>query len=331
MVEKELFRFGVIADIQYADVEDCYSHDKTTLRKYRGSLDNLKQAVLNFNEKLLTLDDDDVNSFIIQLGDIIDGSNSGNSPRSNIRERVSDEALGTVLSVFKSLRPGIKIYHSIGNHELYNYSWNELETKLNFNNNQVSENGRFYFSFKPCDSWRLIHLNSYELSLCQDTELEGYKIAASMMRKENPNYPEFKHFFRGVAWKKQHFSPLNGGVSQTQLLWMDGELRKAQNNGENVIVTAHIPLSTRSSNRKTKILNAEEILKIFKKYPGVVKLFLCGHCHEGGYFYDKNMKLAHVTVPSALNYENSFGIIAVTKNKITIQGTGGLKSRIIIL
>ncbi len=40
-----LFSFGLIADVQYADVEDGENFLKTTIRRFRGSLAALKRAV----------------------------------------------------------------------------------------------------------------------------------------------------------------------------------------------------------------------------------------------------------------------------------------------
>ena len=66
-----LFSFGVIADIQYADIEDAMNFSKTEHRGYRNALQEAKRAVEYWKQ----LSPPPV--FIAQLGDLIDGQNSG--------------------------------------------------------------------------------------------------------------------------------------------------------------------------------------------------------------------------------------------------------------
>jgi manganese-dependent ADP-ribose/CDP-alcohol diphosphatase len=42
---KPIFSFGMIADIQYADLPDGTNHKKTCNRYYRGSIEHLKKAI----------------------------------------------------------------------------------------------------------------------------------------------------------------------------------------------------------------------------------------------------------------------------------------------
>ena len=63
-----LFRFGVIADVQWADVEDGYNFARTTRRCYRGALATLGVAVDWWLPMRL--------DFVAQLGDLIDGQNA---------------------------------------------------------------------------------------------------------------------------------------------------------------------------------------------------------------------------------------------------------------
>lgn len=65
---KALFKFGVIADVQWADIEDGYNYARTTKRCYRGALKVLRDAVAWWEPRQL--------DFVAQLGDLIDGQNS---------------------------------------------------------------------------------------------------------------------------------------------------------------------------------------------------------------------------------------------------------------
>ncbi|KAI4803373.1 hypothetical protein KUCAC02_006922 [Chaenocephalus aceratus] len=81
-----LFTFGVIADIQYADLEDGFNYSRTRKRFYRSSLQLLKNAQRSWAESAVRPE------FILQLGDIIDGFNKGHG--------ASERALDTVLREF---------------------------------------------------------------------------------------------------------------------------------------------------------------------------------------------------------------------------------------
>ena len=80
------FRFGVMADVQYADTDTVGS------RHFRQSLELLEQCVADLNGRDL--------AFTIQLGDIIDRG---------------EESLDRVLSVFQRLK--MPRHHVLGNHD----------------------------------------------------------------------------------------------------------------------------------------------------------------------------------------------------------------------
>ena len=66
---------------------------------------------------------------------------------------------------------------------------------------------------------------------------------------------------------------------------------------------------------------------MFDKFPGVVKLVLQGHCHDGGFNFDERQDTAYLTIDSPLLNDDTFGIVSVYADHIDIKGSGGLKSR----
>ncbi len=46
------FSFGIISDTQYVDDEDGSNYDKSVIRRYRHSLEVLKQSVVHFEEEI---------------------------------------------------------------------------------------------------------------------------------------------------------------------------------------------------------------------------------------------------------------------------------------
>ena len=72
-------KIGVIADIQYADVEDGSNFDQSETRRYRESLKCAKRAGKHFQNVGVDL--------VLQLGDIVDGK-SGKNYKRDLLERI---------------------------------------------------------------------------------------------------------------------------------------------------------------------------------------------------------------------------------------------------
>lgn len=117
------FSFGVIADPQYAAAEDCLNFTQTRMRYYRNALQVTKAAVDAWNEtheqegpRTFEYNGKPV-SFVMELGDAIDGKASTDS-----REF---ETYGELNAVFDGCKTQ-HVYHTVGNHELYNFTRREL-------------------------------------------------------------------------------------------------------------------------------------------------------------------------------------------------------------
>lgn len=122
---KPLLRFGLIADIQYADVDNRGS------RFYRNSLQKLDSCIQDFNRENIP--------FIINLGDIIDRDPADLQPVLNILN--------------KSNSP---VYNTTGNHDYAGIKDNNgLFKKLGM----PAE----YYTFKK-GQWRFIMLNTNEVA-----------------------------------------------------------------------------------------------------------------------------------------------------------------------
>ena len=100
---KPIVSFGLIADIQYADNEDRWNYTKTHLRRYRNSLKLVDEACNYWLNGKYSI------SFILQLGDLIDGICFTN--------KTSVNDLNTALESFKKNFKSLPIYHIWGNHE----------------------------------------------------------------------------------------------------------------------------------------------------------------------------------------------------------------------
>uniref|UniRef100_G3VJR4 ADP-ribose/CDP-alcohol diphosphatase, manganese dependent n=1 Tax=Sarcophilus harrisii TaxID=9305 RepID=G3VJR4_SARHA len=225
-ISEPCFSFGVISDIQYADLEDGYNFLRTKMRYYRYSLRHLQGAIEEWNEESNHL------FFVLQLGDIIDGFNA--------QYKASEESLKNVLKEFKKLRA--PVHHTWGNHEFYNFSRHYLRnSKLNtkFLGDQIahcpetipSEN-YYAYHFVPFPKFRFILLDAYDLSVLGiDQSSPKYQDCMKMLKEKNPN----KELNSPQGLSEPQFVQYNGGFSQDQLNWFNAVLTFSDTNQEKVM------------------------------------------------------------------------------------------------
>lgn len=123
--EKPSVRFGLLADIQYADV------DAAGNRYYRNSLEKLDECVESLNSEKV--------AFTINLGDAIDRDFADFDPVMTRLERLED-----------------RVFSTTGNHD---YSGNEADDRIFDKLGMPSE----YYSFYK-KGWVFIMLNTNEIS-----------------------------------------------------------------------------------------------------------------------------------------------------------------------
>ncbi|WP_423738104.1 metallophosphoesterase [Chitinophaga caseinilytica] len=127
----QVIKFGLIADIQYADVETRGT------RAYRNSLQKLENAVADLNRQQMP--------FLVNLGDITDRNAADLSP------------------VLKELRKFRKhVYNTTGNHDYKGIRKNDSLYK-------VLGMPAEYYSFKK-GNWRFVMLNTNEVAAYSNVE-----------------------------------------------------------------------------------------------------------------------------------------------------------------
>jgi len=132
-------KIGIIADIQYADVEDGSNFDGSEIRRFRESLNCVKRAGKHFQNVGVDL--------VLQLGDILDGKSGQNYKRDLLEQ------------IIPALKSRIDI---MGNHELYLARRNEWKNHLNFFDTSANELRSYREICK--DKWRLIFLDTYAVN-----------------------------------------------------------------------------------------------------------------------------------------------------------------------
>ena len=318
--------FGLIADIQYADNEDRWNFTKTQLRRYRNALKLVDEACQYWLKNPSSI------SFILQLGDIIDGVAFTN--------QTSTKDLNSVLQVFRTNFPSLPIYHIWGNHELYNFTRTELLNGplCSFETKEISPG--HYGTISVCPNLRIIALDTYEFSaLGVDETSEAYIQAIELLRKHNQN--ESLNSPTGLRGHQRRFVQFNGGISSKQLDWLKNQLIESKTRNEKVIVIGkknllghdqisssirlgHVPIHPSACDPLDLLWNYKEVLDLLWTFDGTVLAYIAGHDHDGGYFLDRK-NIHHLTLHAIVECEpntNAFATVHVHHDQILIEGVG---------
>jgi len=289
------------------------------LRYFRHSLDIVKFAAGRWSEEGA--------SFIIQVGDLIDGRNAKGDK--------SHAALKTVIDAFPANIPRCDV---VGNHELYNFSHDDL----------VSSGFRIRgegltcdiepapglvgaYSFTPDPMWEIIVLDSFDLAV------EGYpdghpkkEEATQMLTSNNPNaLATGVDWFQGLPESKYRWVAFNGAVGSEQLEWFRKALHTVSEKGRKAIVVSHAPFFTPATTLKTQAWNSDEILDVLHSSDGrCVVAVLAGHDHFGGYSVDSH-GIHHVTLMAPLicpagSPGSGAGMIELYQDRAELIGYGAI-------
>ncbi|KAG2675999.1 hypothetical protein I3843_12G031700 [Carya illinoinensis] len=301
--KQPLFSFGVISDVQYADIPDGRSFIGIP-RYYRHSIIVLQRAVQNWNhhQKL---------KFAINFGDIVDGF----CPKIQ-----SLTAVKKVVNEFSKFNG--PVYHMIGNHCLYNLPRSELIPLLKI----PSHNDHAYFDFTPTPEYRFIVLDGYDISAIgwpQDhpNTLEAF----NFLREKNPNSE--KNSPSGLVGLERRFLKFNGAVGKKQLEWLDGILQEASELKQKVVICCHLPLDPGASNTEALLWNYDEVMDVIHRY-NCVKVCLAGHDHKGGHSIDSR-GIHHRVLEAALECPpgtDAFGFVNVYDDRLSLIGTDRMQS-----
>ena len=323
---RSVLRFGLIADVQYCDIDDGMNFGGTEFRYYRGSLGGAARAAAAF---AAARGERGSLRFVAQLGDIIDGQNGGTygaglawrgAPR-------SDEALARVLDALDGC--DVETYHCVGNHELYNFDSAALSAgPLNDGRHTIAVDGRHYFSFRET-GWTFVVLNPYEVSSMRPKHTEGYAAAAALLEAHNPNDVLGDapcDFFAGLEGENMRFVPFNGGCGGPQRAWLRTALAAARARGDAVAVFSHLPLFHEAASWRNVAFDAPEVLAELRASGNVAAVF-AGHSHRGGFALD-DAGIAHCTVEATLTHATAFAIADCRADgSIALAGYGDVPSR----
>eukprot|EP01064_Diplonema_japonicum_P036658 TRINITY_DN8320_c0_g1_i1.p1 TRINITY_DN8320_c0_g1~~TRINITY_DN8320_c0_g1_i1.p1 ORF type:complete len:356 (+),score=88.01 TRINITY_DN8320_c0_g1_i1:42-1070(+) len=307
---KPLSKFGLIADIQTADVDDAWNFSKTASRSYRGALQALGRAVDSWHSSGV--------DFVVNLGDIIDQVNETNGDSRRI--------LALVLQHFSRL--DVPVWHLVGNHELYNFTRDELLDLIP----GIANNGCMYHDFTPAKGWRAVVLDSYDVHCINNKEASEFtETAFQMLEEHNPNNVRAErgttNWSAGMSGLDARWVPFNGAVGEIQAKWLKNVVRDSVEKGEKLIVFSHVPLLPGCAARATLLWNYSEILEILDG--GNTIAVFAGHDHKGGHAVSPT-GTHHVTIPSPLNITGSLDTAHATvelyENSLRLTGSACVPS-----
>lgn len=350
MSGKPLFEFGIIADIQHADIRDACNFNGTEARGYRGALDVAKEAVEYWTSKDLL--------FVAQLGDLIDGQNAGKyGDGVYFAQPQSWNALDRVFSALCELDCSIPYLHAIGNHELYNFNPEDLASILGASGCSTSEhlpsNSPWYYSFSPHPGWRIVMLNGFENSVALPANSKGRLEAERVLKANHPHAEAVisgqggVDYFKGLSGMQMRFVPFNGGFGQEQLGWLRRTISASRKQNERVIILSHLPLHPMSvGNARNCPYDCHEAMRIiWEEGEGCVVAYFAGHSHKGGIFSEPSVAdhtnlwsplpgeaakwpneapmragLHHLVLEAALTHRHAYGHVEVYPDRLEIVG-----------
>lgn len=104
----------------------------------------------------------------------------------------------------------------------------------------------------------------------------------------------------------------NGELPEEQLKWLDNQLAASKKSGQLPLIFMHHPLQEPFPSFHHRMINAQKVKDLLKKYDMPVAVFT-GHYHATKIYQDG--KILHVSTPSLVTYPCAFRIVTVTNSK----------------
>ena len=275
-------RFGVVADVQFADKDAKVV--EAGVRPYRDALGKLERAVDALSAAHAeggegTAAGGGGLAFCVNLGDSIDGY--GEAVDDWFERSVAD--LRRVAASFARLRAGgVPVHHVVGNHCVCKGSASRAAFVREMG--PAGAGATSYHSFSPVPSLRCVVLDSMDLALSGwwDDEGNGDRGECEARRRESEAFLTAR-----PLESEPQLMRYNGGVGRAQLAFLEGELRDAERRGQAVVVFVHHPVTVGepgSTGPWDHMLawNYEEVRALLLSSPAFGAL-LAGHHHRGGY------------------------------------------------
>jgi manganese-dependent ADP-ribose/CDP-alcohol diphosphatase len=319
-----LWTAGLLTDIQYAPIPDGYSYSGMP-RYYRSALTSARMAAQHLARAHVDC--------VWHLGDIVDGkcqalqSHGG----SDMDDDPGIACCQHVLEALSDYQQG-PIYHTYGNHCLYNMNRETMQQLLDipFVREEPSGDLVGYRSIRMPGNTRIVVLDSYDVSLLQRSpDSIKYQQAVALLHQHNPNYPHAENSPQGMVGLHKRFVAFNGGVGPVQLAWLERTLEEARHNNERVILLSHQPMLPGSTAPICLMWNYQDVLQILRRYKDVVVASLSGHAHHYGYKRDASSGIHFRVLEAILEHtEPTYAILECYVDRLVVRGYGSCESAV---
>jgi manganese-dependent ADP-ribose/CDP-alcohol diphosphatase len=321
-----LVSFGLVADVQYADVEDGWDFHHLSQRFYRNALPQLHATVAEWLRVAESGSSRSKLRFAVNLGDLIDGKNR---PASTSRQALE----GTKAAWKPFVEKVGPVHHLVGNHELYNFPAEVLQKELLHQENTTDSRSYYDFQAPEAPKFRFVVLDCYGLSILGRSKSDPvHQEAMKLLRSVNPN--ENLNSPTGLDGEQRRFVAFNGAMDREQMTWLEQTLVKASAAGEHVVLFTHVPIHPSTTPSPSSLLwNYPEVLELIRRF-SCVRVVFSGHSHADGYIYaheGMHNKGVHFVVCDAIlecaPTETAHALVHVFDDKLVVQGYGKIPTR----
>jgi manganese-dependent ADP-ribose/CDP-alcohol diphosphatase len=181
--------------------------------------------------------------------------------------------------------------------------------------------GQSYYTFSPHPGFRVVMLDSYDVSMLGwPAGHPHHAAAAALLAAHNPN--DNKNSPSGLEGLQRRYVAFGGGVSAAQLAWLRATLAAADAAGERVFVCGHLPVHPDTCVAVCLLWNYDEVLPLLQASRCVVAT-LAGHTHRDAYHVD-DAGVHHRVLSSVLECPpgtNAFGHVEVWAEHAALRGT----------
>jgi len=318
---KSIFKFGIIADIQYVDADDGTNFAGNKIRRYRQSLRTLKHAILSWNSL------EEPIKCAISLGDTLDGQVASK----NIQQKCFLDVKQACMEL------NSPFHFCFGNHDYYSFNRDEIYDRFiptfqkpgatsslhPFSVGGYCAPSKLYYDFSPYPGYRFVLLDCYDVSLIGAADENSRDMAKILLKENNPNDLSVPGtWFHNLPREKFRWVPYNGGIGKAQLAWLNRVLDQSSAQEEKVFIFCHQPIFS-PFQPNALVWNSEEVLGLLHKYDNIC-MWMAGHDHEGQYHID-NHGVHHLIPPAPLECaenEVAFGHIEVCSDRLLLHWSG---------
>ncbi len=162
--------------------------------------------------------------------------------------------------------------------------------------------------------------NEWVFLVLDGTDISTYKSSDSNYLKQSEKI-RLEYLSQG----RTQAMPWNGAIGNTQMIWLDAQLKLADENHLKAVILCHFPVYPKND---ANLWNDIEIMDLLKKHESV-KAYINGHHHPGNYAMHNGIHYLTLQGMVLTNSENAFAIITLLENKIIVKGFGREPNRVL--